>query len=520
MKDLLDQVKFYIISAWRNRWYVHLIAWPICLGGWLYVYMMPNQYESSAQVFVDTESILKPLLQGLAVPVNLDQQVAVMRQALLTRPILEKVAQSTELDKRAKTEEDLEALYGTLKRKVMVVGRGTEKLYSISYIDVDPEMSRRVVQALLTIFVEHSLGGTRSDSTLAQQFLDEQIAEYDQRLREAEDRLKEFKRQNVGLMSSEGRNYYERLQEARATLDRAQLELNEERKRRDELLKQQEGEEPTFGIVGSPQAMSVAEMSPLDQRIQSMQTRLDEMLLKYTEEHPDVVTLRRSIDQLEVQRDQERRLMASRLGMSSSAGANDLRINPVYQQLKISLSQSETTIAGLTVRVQEYQQRVRQLQDMVNTIPKVEADLAQLDRDYEIHKRNYEALVSRRESAKISDDAARITENVKFKVIDPPRLPMAPVGPNRPLLTTTALLAAIFLGVAFAIFMSQIKPTYLDRRMLARNTQRPILGAVSIAWTPEGLMKYRRNLASFATLSLALVCVYGGYVAYQLIYLQ
>lgn len=520
MKELLDQIRFYIKSGWRNRWYVHLIAWPVCLGGWFYIYMMPNQYQSSAQVFVDTDSILKPLLQGLAVPSNLDQQVEVMRQALLTRPNLEKVARVTELDQRAKSAEDLETLYSVLKKKVLVLGRGTEKIYSISYIDPDPEMSRRVVQALLTIFVESSLGGTRSDSTLAQQFLDEQIAEYDQRLREAEDRLKEFKRQNVGLMSSEGRNYYERLQEAKATLDRAQLELNEEQKRRDELLKQQEGEEPTFGIVGSPQSGSVVEASPLDQRIQSMQARLDEMLLKYTEEHPDVVALRRSIDQLEVQRDEERRLMASRLGTTPSIGLGDLRINPVYQQLKISLSQSEATIAALTVRVQEFRQRVRQLQDMVNTIPKVEADLAQLDRDYEIHKRNYESLVARRESAKISDDAARISENVKFKVIDPPRVPVMPVGPNRPLLTTTALLAAIILGVAFAIFMGQLKPTYLDRRMLARNVQRPILGAVSLAWTPEALARYRRDAASFATLSLALICVYGGYVVFQVIHLQ
>jgi polysaccharide chain length determinant protein (PEP-CTERM system associated) len=180
MQELLDQVISFVRGAWRFRWYFHLIAWPICIAGWAFVYKMPDQYEASARVYVDTQSVLRPLLRGLAVQTNIEREVEVMTRTILSRPNLEKIARMTDMDLEAKTPEDMEKLLDRLRRAIhFSSGRSRENLYTITYVDKDPERGKQVVQSLLTLFVETSLGDTRKDTNVAQRFLDDQIKEYE-----------------------------------------------------------------------------------------------------------------------------------------------------------------------------------------------------------------------------------------------------------------------------------------------------------------------------------------------------
>ena len=99
--ELLSQLR----GGWRFRWVAVGVAWAIALAGWFAVALMPNQYEARAKIFVDTDSVLKPLLAGLAVTTDPVSQVNMMARVLMTRPNLEKVARETDLALRAKTPE-------------------------------------------------------------------------------------------------------------------------------------------------------------------------------------------------------------------------------------------------------------------------------------------------------------------------------------------------------------------------------------------------------------------------------
>ena len=511
MQELLDQLLGYVRGAWRFRWYMHFVAWPLCIGGWIVVHELPDQYEASARVYVDTQSVLRPLLRGLAVEGNVSQEVQLMTRTLLSRPNLEKIARMTDMDLTATTPEAMEEMLDRLKHTITLSGSGRENLYSLKYTDKNPGQAKQVVQSLLTLFVETSLGDSRKDSRSAQGFLDEQIKEYEARLFAAEERLKEFKRKNIGLMPTDGGEYFSRLQAATARLSAAELELSEAVNRRDELRRQLRGEEPTFGMVAPPQAQVVN--SALDSRIQGLQTRLDDLLLKFTDKHPDVASLQRTISDLEAQKAKE----LAQIQQSMPQGSNNLDTNPVYQQLRISLGETEATVAGLEVRVKQFQSEVEGLKKSVDTIPKVEADLKRLNRDYAVNKKNYDTLVERRETAKMSEDAGKVGDNVKFRVVDPPFVPSDPVSPNRPLLTSVVLAGGWLAGIAFAFFMSQLKPTYDGSRAVSRELDLPVLGSVSRVWNGKERLKRRMEVLAFGVGGLALFSVYGAYMAYQLL---
>lgn len=508
MQEILDQFYGYVRGIWRRRWPMILAAWAVCMVGWPVVLQMPDEYSAAAKVHVDTRSMLGPLLRGIAAQTNLGQEVSLMTRTLLSRPNLEKVARMTDLDLRAKTPAAMESLLDSLKNRISLRGTGRENIYTISFSDSDPQLAKKVVQSLLTIFVETSLGSTRKDTDSAQRFLDEQIGEYEARLVEAENRLKEFKRDNVGIMPGEGENYYGRLQTAMGQLKEAELQLEEAANRRNELEAQLEDARLDLedGLLTQNR---IALSSPLDARIQNLRTKLDELLLKYTEKHPDVVAIETTIADLEAQKQTELEDMS---GLGGGSGSGE---NPIIQQLKIALGEAEAVVASLKVRVDEYRKRVNFLEERVDTIPEVEAKLKDLNRDYGILKSSYESLLQRREQARMAEKADATGEGVKFRVIEPPRVPLDPSGPNRTLFMGVVLLAGLGAGLGIALLLSQLKTTFDNRTMLRNVTDLPVLGTISMEWTPAQRVKMRIEVVVFTFFTLLLMLAYGAAVVFQ-----
>ncbi|OOG27244.1 hypothetical protein B1C78_03650 [Thioalkalivibrio denitrificans] len=505
MSEIFAQILAYIRGTWRYRWLALTVAWIVCIAGWMYVSQLPDQYRASARVHVDTDSMLRPLLRGLAVDTNITQRVNLMTRTLLTRPNLEQVARMTDMHLEAGTEAQMDAVINRLRSGISIQGTDRENLYTLSYRDRNPQRAHAVVQALQTIFVETALGDTRVDSDLAQRFIEQQIQEYEQRLEAAEQRLANFRRENVGLLPGERGDYYQRLQRAQNELEEAQFRLREARNRRDEVRRQLAGEEPTFGIMGGGRSQPAT--SALDSRIENLQTRLDEMLLTYTERHPDVNALRRTIEDLEAQKAEELALLAeSGGGMAPEAG---LQTNPVYQQMRMALSNAEVEVSSLQVRVQRHQEEVEQLQRMVDTIPQIEAELKRLDRDYNVNRENYEQLLRRREAATISQSVEDRGDQVQFRVVEPARVPTSPSAPNRPALFAGVLFLGLGAGAGLAFLVAQLRPVFDDRKLLNAITGFPVLGTVSLVRDARMRLKQRFEMVSFASVTGGLLAAYG-----------
>ena len=495
MHELADLLLTHLKAIWRYRWYAVVSAWLIASGGWTVIYLIPDRYEAWARVYVDTQSMLRPLLSGLAVQPNVDQMVSMMSRTLVSRANVEKVIRMTDLDVGLETPDDREKLVAHLSRELYIRSAGPGKLntnlYTIAYSDQNPDLAKRIVQSLLTIFMEGPTGDKRMDSDSARDFIDEQLKGYSEKLVAAEHAVTEFKRRHQGLMPGEGRGYYARLSDARTALRQATLALREAENSRDAIKRQLAGDK-------------IGAYSELDARIRALEQKLDGLRLIYTEQHPDIVAIVRIIAQLK-----EQKAVEDKMEKPPSAA----RQGPVYQQLTVALASAEANVAAMRARVTEYDFRYNELQAVADALPQIEAEHAQLTRDYEVIKSRYDKLLERRESAQISGDVEASNDVMGIRVIDPPRVPQTPSAPNRPRLMSLVLLAAVGGGLGIAFLLSQLRPTFGDERRLKEVSGMQVLGTIAMEWTDEQSRRRTRGLFAFVLSFLSLVSAYAAIMA-------
>jgi polysaccharide chain length determinant protein (PEP-CTERM system associated) len=502
MAEITAVLLNFLKAIGKYRWYAVVIAWTVALIGWAVVLRLPPQYEASARVYVDTQSMLRPLLSGMTSMPDVNQQVMFMRRTLLSRPNIERLMRDVDLDVKAKNTKDHDRIVNELMSNLRLGGTERDDIYTISYVSDNPQLGKAVVQGLLTIFVEGSFGGKKQDSDKAIQFIDDQIKTYEEKLAAAENSLKEFKIKNMGMLPGSG-DFSGQLSTATDQLNQARLELAEAEQGRNAIRRQINGEPAQPGTKTIDPALIDPE---LEGRIQTVQKSLDALRLQYTEQHPDVVANKRLLGQLMAQKAD----LSKTKKRSADPGAG---YSPMLQQLTVALSAAEARVASMRARVDEFSARVARLRSQSTTAPEIEVQLTQLNRDYDVNKNNYQRLVERREQARLSGDLTSATDMLAFRIIDPPTVPNQPSGPNRLRLFSMVFGGALVAGLAVAFLMSQFRPTFMSQTALRDTTGLPVLGSIGMNWTNEQTVRRKRRLVAVGISVLLLLGAYAAGVA-------
>jgi polysaccharide chain length determinant protein (PEP-CTERM system associated) len=233
MQEIVQQVLATVRGMWKFRWPAIVVAWVVAAIGSMVVWRIPDQYEATARIYVDTDSILKPLMSGLAVQPNVEQQINMLSRTLISRPNIEKLIRMADLDLKTQSKADQEALVERLTKGISIRVAGGANLYSLAYQDSEQNKAKRVIQSMVSIFVESGLGASRKDTDSAKTFLGEQIKAFEAKLEEAEARLKEFRLRNLDRQGPEGKDVASRMAEIGAQLEAAKLQLREAEQARD-----------------------------------------------------------------------------------------------------------------------------------------------------------------------------------------------------------------------------------------------------------------------------------------------
>ena len=504
MDEILRQAIITLRGMWRYRWLGLATAWVVGAIGVTAVLLTPDKYEASARIYVNTASILKPLMTGMTVQPNDADQIAALSRLVVSRPNVEKLVQTVGLDAGTQSKAEYEKVVDNVTKSLGINGSVKDNLYTLSFRDVQPERAKRAVQSLTSMFIESGQGGKSNDTDAAKKFVEEQIVIYEKKLQDAEARLKEFKIRNLGMTPGEGAGFFTRMSETSSQLTQAQLLLREAENSRDAYKRGLASEETN---AASGTAVVGANTAEIDGRIDFLKRSLDGMLLKFTESHPDVIGTQRAIKELE---EQKRQLVIAR----KNDRAPPVQLAPgsvlASEQLKVSLAQSEASVASLRARVGEYSARYNELKASATRVPQLEAEFVQLNRDYDVNKKNYESLITRRESVSMSGDMQSVSGVADFRLIDPPRVSPAPVSPNRRLLFPLTLLIALGAGLAITFVAREIRPAFYDGRSLGEATGLPILGTVSTVVSEPKLRQRNRSMFQFLAGVGALL---GAYVA-------
>jgi polysaccharide chain length determinant protein (PEP-CTERM system associated) len=509
MREQFTVVVQEVRSAWRYRWKTLAATWIVCVIGWMWVIAQPDIFEANARLLVDTSSAIKRILGNRIIEPNFDTKLEFVRQQLLGSVHLDRVARENDLHLLATTADEYDRIIEQLRNRVTISAAGGSRTeannrYSIRYQDEDPDTAVAVVTTLLNIFMEDSLGAEREGAASARQFLLSQIEEYAGRLANSEQQLANFKRENAGRLPGTGGGYYERLQDQVNALEAAEKQLKLAQSRREQLAQQIAGQ--PNGAAGG--GMPVGNMPPnsIDSRIRDLESRLEQDLLRFTDRHPDILALREQLAELQARRDKE---IADLGAARSSQDMAQLSASPIFQALQISLHEAEVQIASINADISERIKKVTNLRSLMDELPDVEAQLARLNRDYDIISSQYQMLVQSLETESLSA-AAQETDQLDFQVIDPPSVNSTPVAPNRPRLLFTVLIAGLMAGGGLAFLLSQLNPVFSTSDELREITGRPVLGAISLVFKDQYLRRRKLNAYVFFAGLSVLFLSFGG----------
>lgn len=493
---MYDEARVAAHAVWTRRWLALAVAWGTCALGWLLVSQVPSRYEARARVFVQLQSVLPPGLDGQAASAM--RSVDQIRQTLVSTVNLQKVVRGTDLANTVSSDRDVADRAAGLAQAIKVTSP-QDNLFEITTSAATPRLARDITQKLIDIFVEQNLAGDRNQTSRSLRFLDDQLAQQQAQLADAEAKRADFQNRYLGSLPGTG-SVADRIAAARSQLAQVDGDLG--------------AAQSNLSAVSGQLAATPASLAgpggaagPARARLQTVQAQLaDARARGYTENHPDVVALRAQVAAA----------TAAARGEPLVAGGGGAP-NPAYASLQSLQADRQASVAALRVRRQQLQGDLDQLNAKLGEDPQVAAEQGEIERRYQVLKDQYDQLFAQREQLRLRGQAQSANDGTAFRVIDPPRAPSTPAAPNRLLLLTGVLVAGIAAGIGAAFALSQLRATFPTVQRLERASGLPVMGSIGEVVTRAQSEERRRRLKLFAGGAGALGGAYALLVAVELV---
>jgi uncharacterized protein involved in exopolysaccharide biosynthesis len=464
----------YLAIIWRRRWFFLAPTVVVLVSSLIVGMFLPKIYRAETIILVQEESIINPLIQGLAVSTPVQDRLKTLREEILSWTSLSRLAHDLKLDQGAKSPLAFERLIKQLQQDISVQMKGRD-LIRISYENEDPKLAQQLVNTVSTIFLERNMLAQSAESETAIAFIKREMDVYQEKLEASEGSLREFKEVFVSQMP-------------------VAVELNEQ--------------------------------------IISLEVALSRLQIENTDEHPTVVDTRRRIHELKSKRNEElKRFIASAIArgqdpavydglMSALDGRSASTDKIAPQQLKEAQEAYNAWVLRLDNSKNVPQQGNQTIQVVtdpkgvgttgsttldvsgplsISLAPWQEQELMRLTRDYEVNAQTYQHLQERLEKAKITQRLGESDEGLKFKVLEPARMPLRPVKPNLFKIGTFALLFGMFIGAGIAFLAEYLDQSFQNAEELQSVLEVPVLGSISTIVTEDDMVRRRQEMKTWVS---------------------
>ncbi|MFN0025398.1 MAG: XrtA system polysaccharide chain length determinant [Parvularculaceae bacterium] len=483
--DLPPPVIRYGVGLWRRRWTVATVAAMTALIGWAALWLIPDQYASRAQVYVQTETVLDPVMTGVTARPNYERRVEVMRLQLLTRPNVEEIILRSGLDREI-TASDPRERSAQMERLIdwvagqIAITSPQELYFVIDYKNSDPSISRNVVEAALNLLIEQDLGASLTENEEARQRLDSEIAAFDERLTAKEQEIAAFRRLNAEeLALVEGNDRRRELMEAELSRVTDELAVAERRVA------------TARSLLGSTAATSSG--TELDR----LMVDLAGLRSQYNEDYPDIQALKARIAQLQ------------------ESATSELPSNPEFKRLSAELRGALDSAGGLGDRQKRLKADLEALAFTIGQGPRVIAELQRIQRDYEQTRKNYEELLERSDRLSITANLGAGSQGVEYKIFERPKVSLVPSSPPRLVLIALATLGAIGAGLGAGVFLTWLQKTFTQGAELQTAFGLPVLGALSEIGSDAVVAVRQRDLRRLSLGAAVFAAMLGVYIYWE-----
>lgn len=483
--------------AIRRRWWILGSASVTALAAVLAVYILPNRYSSEATLLVVEQQVPERYVTPTTTT-DVSSALQAMAQDVLSRTRLLGIIDEFGLYAKEKTRLAPEQLIVLMRRNIGIEplpakpGQRNVNAFKIFFTADTPYLAQQVASRLTSLFITENLR-TREDQAInTTNFLNEQLQSARERLAEQEQRVRDFKMRYLGELPEQQQGNLAILTGLQTQLQNTSASLSRAQQQRVYLESLLSGYRDLAsrgaalpGDSGARHALTPLELAQTDlARLQSERTRL---LSSYTPQHPDVVKVNAEIARTETLVEH---LKASQALVSEKAEAQHTPVNAAdthgestVAQVKSQLQANGLEIENLLKDQKQLKAAISQYQDRLNQTPVREQQLAALLRDYELLKKDYADLLSKKQQAQLATSLEKQQAGQQFRLVDAPSLPTVPTSPKRVKISIAGLAAGVFLGLALAFFADGRDRSYHTEHDVRQRFPAPLVVGIPLLLT-------------------------------------
>jgi succinoglycan biosynthesis transport protein ExoP len=509
----------HYLEILRRRHQLFLI--PLMVG-WLAVWgaswVLPPRYKSSTLILVEQPTMPKDyVLPNVAE--NLQERLQSITQQILSRSRLLHIVDELNLYPKERSRLSPDEIVDRMRKNIDIeLVRGADNrisAFNVYYSANDPAVAQRVTSKLTNLFINENLEVRQQESEGNTKFLEDQLESTKQGLEAQEQRIREFKAQHVGELPSQVSSNLQILSGLQSQLQAESEALNTAKQQRvylETLLGQYRA---LKGPSGDPDMPEMG-LQGINDRLDKLKTELRDLSSTYGDKYPEVRRVKDQIAKTEAQRDQ---LLAQPQGKDSNAPSEAKKPASVYESTatkdpslvpqlqgqlqanQIEIKNREQAIASLTARINDYQARL-------NTEPVREQELTDLTRGYDQSRASYDDLLKKKNDSAMATSMELLQQGERFRIIDPPSLPLKPSFPDRLKFCGIGLVVGLALGsgvVATVEVMDDRVYSELELRKLLPVT---VLSELPIIAEPDtGAVQRKKTWFGWAAATVVLAAV-------------
>jgi succinoglycan biosynthesis transport protein ExoP len=462
-------------------------------------YFLPKKYEAKSTIFIES-NVINNLVKGIAVSPSMEDRIRVLRYAMLSRGIIAKVL--TDLDVDTKDTKAFEEKILSYQKYTQISVKGND-LFIASIRDPDPKFAMNYINTLVRRYVEENISSKREESYGANRFLNEQIVQFKEKLDKADEKIINFRREKGIYMAVDEGSLVKEIKELSKEIDNINVMRNQLMATKNITQTQLKNEEPM--------TVAFSRHAGNDATITALENKMSQLLVRYTENYPEVVRIKAEIEAMKKQA--TAKPQGAPTGDTTEPEMSTM--NPVYQQLKQTFLQTETEIDALDARKKQLAALIGRKESELRNIPEGKKILGDLEKERDSHKNIYEQLLTRVGQSEVSKEMEIEDKTTTFRIVDPAVLPMKPVSPDRVKLIFIGIFLGILGGIGGVVARENFSPSVNSLKTL-KNLGVEVLAVIPRIFNEEEQQIKAKKDKLVYSIAGSYLCVIGLLLVHEL----
>ncbi len=518
-----EQFDFRNLSGIIRRRHLHFLL-PFFFGWvivWVASWVLPPRYKSVTSILVEQPSMPQAYVAP-NISDDLQARLQSIKTQLLSQTRLLTIINHLHLYSGEKDSASIDAKINQMRGDIDVEvvrdpARQEISAFMISYTAGNPRVAQEVTGELTDLFISENNKVRQEESQGTTSFISQQLDQARQSLSEQDAKVRQFQATHEGALPTQEASNLQILSGLQSQLQNEQDALNTSKQQRVYLQALADQQRTALGRarpVNSSGATAPSDLTSVDQQLDKLRAQLADLNSRYTDQYPDIQVVKHQIAQMETLRTN---IIAAQRARSKDPKPAETDIDPALSgplsQTQSSLQANQLEIQNRENSINELKARIGEYQGRLNAEPETEQQLADLTRGYDQSKKDYDALVEKKNQSEMATSMEQMQQGERFTVLDPPSLPAKPDFPNRLKFCALGLGMGVFLGLAVAGGSEFLDDRLHSEKEIEAVVSIPVISEVPEVVSPMDVQKKKRSeTIGWATTAIVSVTILAGSV--------